>query len=181
MSNRHRSVRFWIALVAGLLIATGAVAAQPSSDELSKRNEYLSTHGNSSCSQSFMTSIPAMPAVGRLKGSCCSPMTLDRYTTQIKGLQKYKDVAEIPSDPYDIEAGLAQAALTSYDLPLSSSEQQAYDFAMQHSEEKGPCCCKCWRWHVYGGLAKLLIRKHGFTGEQITEIWNLSDGCGGDA
>jgi hypothetical protein len=27
----------------------------------------------------------------------------------------------------------------------------------------------------------LLIREHGFTGEQVTQVWNLSDGCGGDA
>jgi len=50
---------------------------------------------------------------------------------------------------------------------------------MDHSEEKGPCCCQCWRWKMYGGLAKYLIRERHFTGEQVTEIWNLSDGCGG--
>jgi hypothetical protein len=32
---------------------------------------------------------------------------------------------------------------------------------------------------VYGGLAKYLIRVNHFTGEQITEIWNPSSGCGG--
>jgi hypothetical protein len=62
---------------------------------------------------------------------------------------------------------------------LTPAQQAAYDYAMQHSEEHGPCCCHCWRWHVYGGLAKVLIREREFTGEQVTEIWNLSDGCGG--
>lgn len=65
-----------------------------------------------------------------------------------------------------------------YDMELTPEEQQAYDYAMQNSNEKGPCCCKCWRWYVYGGLGKYLIRNHGFSGEQVTEVWNLSDGCG---
>lgn len=143
--------------------------------------EYLSTNGNSNCSQTFLDAIPSMPVDARLQGSCCSPMELDRYAKQVAGLKKYKEIAEIPADPYDIEAGLAQKALTKYQLVLSPAEQRAYDYAMAHSDEHGPCCCKCWRWRVYGGLAKLLIHNHGFTGPQITEIWNLSDGCGGDA
>jgi len=32
---------------------------------------------------------------------------------------------------------------------------------------------------VDGGLAKLLIHQHGFTGEQVTELWDLSGRCGG--
>ena len=32
---------------------------------------------------------------------------------------------------------------------------------------------------LHGGLGKLLIQKYNFTGEQVTEVWNLSDGCGG--
>jgi hypothetical protein len=67
-----------------------------------------------------------------------------------------------------------------YNTELTLDEQKAYDYAMQNSHEKGPCCCKCWRWYVYGGLAKYLIKNYGFTGEQITQVWNLSDGCGGD-
>ena len=31
-----------------------------------------------------------------------------------------------------------------------------------------------------GGLGKYLIKTRGFTGEQVTQVWNLSDGCGGD-
>jgi hypothetical protein len=50
---------------------------------------------------------------------------------------------------------------------------------MENSDKKGPCCCQCWRWHVYGGLAKYLIREHGFTGEQVAEVWDFSDGCDG--
>jgi hypothetical protein len=98
----------------------------------------------------------------------------------VVALRKYGDIAEIPSDPYDVPAGLAQKLLAYYDLELRDEEQAAYDFAMENADEQGPCCCKCWRWHVYGGLGKLLIRERGFTGEQLAEVWDLSDGCGGD-
>ncbi len=141
--------------------------------------DLLSTNGNSSCSGAFTQSIDGMPDTGRLQGSCCSPMDMHRYTEQVTGLEKYKDIPEIPSDPYDIDAGLAKKLKAYYDTPLAVKEQEAYDYAMANSNEKGPCCCKCWRWYVYGGLGKLLIQKYNFTGEQVTEIWNLSDGCGG--
>jgi hypothetical protein len=145
------------------------------------RFQYLSANGNSSCSRAFMDSIASMSADMRLRGSCCSPMNLQRYSEQVTGLKKYQNVADIPRNPYDIEAPLAAKAMGYYDLQLTPDEQEAYDFAMQNSAEHGPCCCQCWRWHVYGGLAKDLIRNYGFTGEQVTEVWDLSDGCGGKA
>lgn len=147
---------------------------------LAAKFDYLSKNGNSACSQSFQTSIPAMADNARLQGSCCSPMNMHRYQEQVEGLKKYQDFPEIPADPYDIEAGLAKKLLSYYDLQLSEEEQKQYDYAMQNSDEKGPCCCKCWRWYVYGGLGKLLIKEKGFTGQQLTEVWNLSDGCGGE-
>lgn len=158
----------------------------PVNEALAANFDYLSKNGNSSCSASFRTSIPSMADDARLQGSCCSPMSVHRYSEQVKGLEKFKSVAgqnidKIPNDPYDIEAGLAKELMSYYDMELSPEEQRAYDYAMQNSDEKGPCCCKCWRWNTYGGLGKYLIRNHGFTGEQVTELWNLSDGCGGDS
>ena len=146
---------------------------------LAAKFDMLSKNGNSSCSGSFKDSIDSMPETGRIQGSCCSPMDMHRYEEQVTGLQKYKDIPEIPSDPYDIDAGLAKQLKAYYDVELTPEQQKAYDYAMANSMEKGPCCCKCWRWYVYGGLGKLLIQKYNFTGEQVTEIWNLSDGCGG--
>ena len=186
------------ALVVVLLLVGGAVFLGGSQKQEAQTNishvqealaakfEDLSQNGNSSCSASFRTSIPSMPDDGRLQGSCCSPMSVHRYSEQVEGLQKFKSVAgqnidKIPDDPYDIEAGLAKELLSYYDTELTPEEQKAYDYAMQNSSEKGPCCCKCWRWYVYGGLGKYLIKNHGFTGEQLTEVWNLSDGCGGDS
>lgn len=121
-----------------------------------------------------------MPDGSRIQGSCCSPMSLHRYSEQRAGLQKYQGIPEIPPDPYDIEAGLAKKLVASSAIRLTPEEQRSYDYAMEHSSEKGPCCCQCWRWDVYGGLGKHLIRNYGFAGEQVTEVWNLSDGCGGD-
>jgi hypothetical protein len=175
-------------VMAGMIVLATALASngparaeQPVDPTVAKRFEYLSTNGNSNCSKAFLESIVKMPVTARLQGSCCSPMDLAGYVKQIEGLKKYKDISAIPPDPYDIEAKLAQQALSNYDLVLSPAEQKAYDYAMAHSAEKGPCCCKCWRWKVYGGLAKYLIHNRGFTGPQVTEIWDLSDGCGGAA
>ena len=95
------------------------------------------------------------------------------------GLRKYSAIPENPPDPYDIAAALAQKLMPYDEQALTAEEQPAYQFAMEHSEEKGPCCCQCWRWKMYCGLAKYLIREHQFTGPQLVEIWNLSDGCGG--
>lgn len=146
---------------------------------LATKFNYLSQNGNSSCSASFKESIPLLPVKDRLRGSCCAPMNFHRYTEQIEGLKKYSDISEIPPDPYDIEAGLAKMLMSHYNDALTPEQQKAYDYAMENSHEKGPCCCKCWRWYVYGGLGKLLIKNYNFSGEQLTEIWNLSDGCGG--
>ena len=126
-----------------------------------------------------------MPDDARLRGSCCSPMSLHRYGEQIEGLRKFKSAAgqslsEIPDDPYDVEAGRAKKLLSYYAMKLTPEEQGRYDYAMKNSNEKGPCCCRCWRWQVYGGLAKFVIRSHGFSGEQVAKLWDLSDGCGGD-
>ena len=159
------------------------------SEALAAKFDYLSKNGNSACSASFKDSIASMPNDARLRGSCCSPMNVHRYSEQVEGLEKFKSAlrpldelgaSKIPDDPYDIKAGLAKELMSYYDLELTPEEQAAYDYAMLNSSEKGPCCCKCWRWYVYGGLGKYLIKNHGFTGEQLTELWNLSDGCGGD-
>lgn len=151
------------------------------SQEVREKFNYLSQNGNSSCSGAFRDSIASMADNARLQGSCCSPMSLHRYSEQVEGLKKYQNIPEIPPDPYDIEAGLAKKLMAHYDDQLTPEEQKAYDYAMQNSDEKGPCCCKCWCWNVYGGLGKYLIKNYDFTGQQITDVWNLSDGCGGDS
>lgn len=116
----------------------------------------------------------------RLQGSCCGPMSEHRYREQLAGLSKYASLMLIPADPYDVRAGVAQQAMAWFAVQLSGKEQSLYDEAMANSVEQGPCCCQCWRWHVYGGVGKYLIGEHAFTGRQVAAIWDLSNGCGGD-
>ena len=190
----HKQTIFAIAIAALLIGGMFFLGRSPEQPEqsgsfantaLAAKFEELSQNGNSSCSDTFKDSITTMPDSARLQGSCCSPMSIHRYSEQVEGLQNFKtehsqNIAEIPDDPYDISAELAKRLISYYDIELTPEEQAAYDYAMLNSSEKGPCCCRCWRWYVYGGLAKFLIQNHGFTGEQITELWNLSGGCGGD-
>ncbi len=184
-----KSVPLWVKVAVFIFLAfgIGVLFAQRSlnggivtKEALFAKFEKLSQSGNSSCSGSFKDSIATMPDNGRLQGSCCSPMNWHRYSEQVEGLRKYKNIKEIPPDPYDIKAGLAKKLQAYYDKSLSPEQQKEYDFAIANSNEKGPCCCKCWRWYVYGGLGKFLIVNYNFTGQQITEVWNLSDGCGGE-
>lgn len=174
LSRRAVSAGTSLALVQ-LIFGIQAEAAETPVD----RFDFLSTHGNSNCSAEFLDSIATMPATARLQGSCCSPMERNRYAKQVEGLTKYRAIADIPPDPYDIATGLAQKFMPYYDIALAPEEQQSFQYAMENSVEKGPCCCGCWRWKMYGGLAKFLIRENRLTGQQITEIWDLSDGCGG--
>lgn len=167
------------AVVSFLKDSNSAVAAEDPG--LASRFKDLSQNGNSTCSAKFTDSIATMPAISRIKGSCCSPMEMKRYVEQVNGLAKYRDIVIIPQDPYDIPVATAQQAASYYDFKLSGDEQKTYDYAMANSNEKGPCCCQCWRWKVYGGLAKYLIHEHAFAGKQIVDVWNLSDGCGGGA
>lgn len=169
-----------VVLVTALLFYSSGKESPLIQQSLAEKFEYLSQNGSSSCSLSFTNSISSMPDEKRLQGSCCSPMSFHRYSEQVEGLKKYSNIPEIPPDPYDIEAGLAKRLIGYYDLELTPEEQKAYGYALENSHEKGPCCCKCWRWYVYGGLAKYLIRNYGFSGEEVTAVWNLSDGCGGD-
>src|SRR5262249_18020368 len=162
------------------ILAFGArLTSAAETKSLNERFDFLSKNGNSNCTPDFLNSIATMPAVARLHGSCCSPMELERSNKPLEGLGEYSARAEIPADPYDTPAGNAEKVMPYYELARKPDEQRAYQYAMDNSEEKGPCCCRCWRWKMYGGLAKYLIRERRFTGEQVTEVWNLSNGCGG--
>src|SRR3989338_5586980 len=71
---------------------------------LAAKFEDLSQNGNSSCSGGFKESIADMPSEAHLKGSCCSPMSLHRYSEQVEGLEKFKsfpgqEINLIPNDP----------------------------------------------------------------------------------
>jgi hypothetical protein len=162
-------------------LLTRHAGAEVANDQvaLKKRFEFLSQNTNVECSANFEASIATMSADARLQGSCCAPMDEARYRQQIDGLRNYSEIVEVPPDPYDISAPLAYKLMGYYDLVLSKEEQAAYDYAMEHSDMRGPCCCKCWRWKVYGGLGKYLIRTRHYTGQQLVDLWNVGQGCGG--
>jgi hypothetical protein len=135
-----------MALVYGGLLPNASHAEEAADATAWKsRFEYLSQHGNVQCSVQFERSIAMMPNDGKLQGSCCAPMDEARYRQQLDGLKKYSDIAEVPPDPYDIPASLAYELMGYYD-GLNQEGQGAYDYAMEHSDMQGPCCCKCWRW-----------------------------------
>ncbi|MBI4167323.1 MAG: hypothetical protein HY515_00045 [Candidatus Aenigmarchaeota archaeon] len=116
-----------------------------------------------------------------IQGSCCSAMVFHRYVEQIEGLKKYSGIEKIPSDPYDITVPLARELIDyQKSITLTLEQQEIYDEAVQMSHEGGPCCCKCWRWYAFEGLAKYLITEHDFSAEQVAEVWDLEDGCGGE-
>jgi len=121
-----------------------------------------------------------MPDDARIQGSCCSPMDFHRYQDQVDGLKKYADIPQIPSDPYDVSVKLAKQ-LFEYQktIQLTPDQQAIYDQAMQISEEGGPCCCRCWRWFAFEGQAKYLIAEAKWSAQQVADLWNFEDGCGG--
>jgi len=121
-----------------------------------------------------------MPDDARIQGSCCSRMDLHKYQEQVESLQKYADIPQIPEDPYDVPVSLAKQ-LFEYQqtIQLTADQQAVYDEAAKLSEEGGPCCCRCWRWTAFEGQAKYLITELDWSAEQIAELWDFEDGCGG--
>jgi hypothetical protein len=141
--------------------------------------DYLSSNNTSYCGLIPQT-VDGYSDDQSIQGACCGAMDLHRYQEQVEGLKKYKNISQIPEDPYNIPVPLAKE-LFEYQktITLSSDQQKIYDEAMEMSHEGGPCCCRCWRWTAFEGQAKYLITEHNFTAEQIAEVWDIEDGCGG--
>ncbi len=151
----------------------------PNTKSLEAKFAVLSNANSNSCGGTF-NYVDSLSDDARIQGSCCSAMDFHRYSEQIEGLKKYSKYEKIPTDPYDVSVGLAKELLDyQKNIILTSEEQTIYDGAMEMSMEGGPCCCKCWHWYAYEGLAKYLITEKGFTAEQVAEVWDLSDACGG--
>lgn len=146
---------------------------------LEARFNQLSNANSNSCGGTF-NYVDSMPDEARIQGSCCSAMNFHSYIEQVEGLKKYAKYEKIPPDPYDAPVSLAKELLDyQKSIVLTESQQEIYNQAMKLSHEGGPCCCKCWHWYAYEGLAKYLIVNEGFTAEQIADVWDLSDACGG--
>lgn len=173
-------------IIAGMLMAISALLFLPqfktghSVKEVSaleaKFNQLNNANTNFCAGPSILDKVQG----DRLQGACCGAMDFHRYKEQLEGLEKLKNIKEIPQDPYDISRSLADKLLSfQKTIILTEEQQEVYDKAVKLSHEGGPCCCKCWRWYAFEGLAKYLITEYNFNAEQIAEVWDLEDGCGG--
>lgn len=144
--------------------------------------DYLSTTKTATSSFCGLqpTTVDGFSDEESIQGACCGAMDLHRYQEQVEGLKKYSNIGVIPEDPYNIPVTLAKQ-LFEYQqtIALNENQQAIYDSAMDMSDEGGPCCCKCWRWTAFEGLAKYLITEENFDGQQVAELWDMLDGCGG--
>lgn len=114
-----------------------------------------------------------------LGGQCCSTMTdLEDYNKELVSLQKYKDIPDVPMNPFKTPIATAKKWID-YDkaTTLTASEQAVYDQAMNVSMEK-PCCCKCWHYFVNEGIAKKMIRNYHYSAQQVADYWDTSGICG---
>jgi len=124
--------------------------------------------------------ISALPATARMQGSCCSPMDLQRFAEQMKALEAYSAIPEVPSDPYDISKSQAEELLGFYNtVSLDPTQQRVYDVAQSQTTDHGWCCCQCWAWYTHAGLAKYVITQDGFGSQQTAQLIDLEDCCGG--
>ncbi|MBI2042823.1 hypothetical protein HYT25_00350 [Candidatus Pacearchaeota archaeon] len=172
---------FFLGFLLYIIIDNSVLKENLGPNSLEAKFEMLKTSGTNACGggESYVSQLSADGT--RIRGSCCSTMDFHSYKEQIEGLKKYKKYKIIPEDPYDVSAKWAEEMIEySKETQLSSGQQDLYNEAMEMSMEGGPCCCKCWHWYAYEGLAKNLIINENFSAEQIAEVWDLSDACGGD-
>ncbi|HJT10251.1 MAG TPA: hypothetical protein VJ771_05650 [Candidatus Nitrosotalea sp.] len=114
-----------------------------------------------------------------LSGQCCGALqNTTRYHEHLEKLQQYSNIPDIPLNPYKTPVDVAKKWID-YDnkTTLNTSEQAVYDEAMKVSTE-GPCCCKCWHYYVNEGIAKKLIHEYGYSAQQVSDFWGVSDICG---
>jgi len=144
--------------------------------------DYLSTTKTATSSFCGLqpTTVDGFSDDESIQGACCGAMDFHRYQEQVESLKQYKDISQIPEDPYNISVALAKQ-LFEYQRTITLNEEQqgVYDQAMEMSHEGGPCCCKCWRWTAFEGLAKYLITEEGYDSQQVADLWDMLDGCGG--
>ncbi len=113
-----------------------------------------------------------------LGGQCCGPMKdLTEYNKELQNLQQYKNIPDVPMNPYKTPVALAKQWID-YDnaTTLTPTEQAVMDQAMRMSKE-GPCCCKCWHYFVNEGIAKKMIRDYHYTAQQVAAYWDTSSIC----
>jgi len=172
-----------LAFTIGAIFSTQYYDVKPAFSAGSKEMfNYLSTakiSTSSSCGLQQKT-VDNFSDQDNVQGACCGSMDFHRYQEQVEGLKQYKKIPIIPNDPYNIPVKLNKELFRyQKSINLNKQQQSIYDQAINMSKEGGPCCCRCWRWTAFEGLAKYLIAEKGFNGQQIASLWDLLDGCGG--
>ena len=143
------------------------------------RFAYLASEHTNFCTLDRAT-VAGYPDDHLMQGACCDPMDMAKYQHQVADLRRYASITEIPKDPYDIRAGQAKQLLADdSSITLTGPDKVTYDTAMQKTDDKGPCCCQCWRWYMTEGLDKFLITQRHMSAEQVADITDLTNGCGG--
>lgn len=113
-----------------------------------------------------------------LGGQCCGAMTTTKdYHVQLQKLQVYKNIPDIPLNPYKTPVELAKKWIdVDKATTLTEDQQKVFNQALSISKE-GPCCCKCWHYYVNEGIAKKMIQDKGWTGQQVAQFWDNSSIC----
>ena len=168
------------AAVAAVAFAAGGQSGTRSSRSVRlNRFAYLAAQRSNRCDLQARA-ILSYPDSRRPQGSCCERMDRPSYMWQRRQLRRYRGIAQIPSEPYDIPARLAKQLLR-LDSSISLSPQQGgvYARAMKMTSEHGPCCCRCWRWNAVEGLARYLIATRRWQAGELAHLVDALNGCGG--
>jgi len=123
------------------------------------------------------TNLPSTDGL-YLGGQCCGAMKdLTEYNEELKNLQQYSNIPDVPMNPYKTPIAIAKKWID-YDNAtiLTPQEQTIMDQAMKLSKE-GPCCCKCWHYFVNEGIAKKMILNYHYTASQVAAYWDTSSIC----
>mgnify|MGYP001474915526 CR=1 FL=1 len=177
------------AAVGGWALSTGGSASnappaapatiEPAAAGIHARFAFLARQKSNVCGLQ-PSAIMGMSGPRRLQGSCCFPMSLGAYRSQVAGLRSYAKLSVIPADPYDVPVSLAKL-LVAYDrtIQLTPTQARTYAHAMRMSSLKGPCCCHCWRWTAFRGLSRYLISRRHWSTRPVARLTELLEGCGG--
>ena len=184
------------AIIAVVLLGNRSVAAPAAAKLLTPQHLLVSTNmrlrfdtlsaahtdtcANLANKPAIYAATAQMPQGSYLQGSCCTPMDLQHYQKQITALKAYASVPQIPADPYNVPASLANSLLQSdQTISLTSAQQAVYNQAESMTQDHGWCCCQCWAWYAHSGLAKYLITARRFSAAQVAAVTDLEDCCGG--
>lgn len=165
----------------------GAPSTDPGPGPAGSQTEfnYLSAQHSDACSNlnnegANLAWINSLQDGTFLQGSCCTPMDYPDYSNQAaENQQNYSSIPVIPVDPYNVPAKTVKAMAADVHAALTTAQQQAYDTGTSMSTDKAPCCCWCWAGYAHEGMVKNVIINYGYTAQQVTDLLNTQDCCGG--